>query len=270
MISWTVSDSSANENGLVSTTGIVQLGQRPGSADIEDYKRENFKRGELVTLDMVTPEGVEFRHPRGYLYVISTAYIVEEEVTEIEIGCRLALAILNDDPSEILPLLPVSLDESRQTIQNCSAALFSVGMLCYQNNNGSLVTKTFFDGDTASQTQSGKFVSILGVTALSVSPLQGATAIPNTLKLSYEQPTQFAAGESPRTDTSESVSKYFVSYPAMTWKRSATYCTETGPDGRPTQIACVDYVTPPPTTETPGSGGGCGNAPLPPTSAARS
>ena len=69
MASWTASDSSAYEQGLVKTTGEVVLSQQPGGPSLVDYDRDMFKRGTVVTLDMTGPQGAVFRHPRGYLFV---------------------------------------------------------------------------------------------------------------------------------------------------------------------------------------------------------
>ena len=48
LVSFQVSDASANRNGIITTTGQLILGQQP-SGDIEDYDRNTFKRGTLVT-----------------------------------------------------------------------------------------------------------------------------------------------------------------------------------------------------------------------------
>ena len=96
-VSLQVSDVSAFKNGLMTTSGTLVLGQRPGGSDIEDYDRNIFKRGTVVILDITEPGGAAYRHPRGYLYVISVSYNVEVEQLEIAVGCRLALAFLTDD-----------------------------------------------------------------------------------------------------------------------------------------------------------------------------
>ncbi len=266
MVEWRVSDASANENGLVNTLGEIILAQRPGGADIEDYDRNSIRRGKVVILDMKRTNGSVFRHPRGYLFVLSVAYDVEREALLVQVGCRISLALLTDDPSEILPLVPVPLDESRRTLQNCSASFVSAGMICYQNNRGALKTRVFFDGDSTSSTKPGEWVSVLGTTALSVSPLAGGAAIPDAILLSYQQPSQLTPDDISRVDTETSESRYFLNYPAMTWKRTGPYCTKEGPNGVPTQIACVSYVYPPSGGDTPSEDAGCGNAPLPPTS----
>ena len=128
-ISLQVSDISAFKNGLITTNGTLVLGQRPGGTDIEDYDRNLFKRGTLITLDVQEPGGVAYRHPRGYLYVLTLAYNVEAEQLEIQVGCRLSLAYLTDNADQVLPLVPIPLDPAQQTIQNCSASFASAGMV---------------------------------------------------------------------------------------------------------------------------------------------
>ncbi len=96
LIDWQVSDDSAYNNGCIKTQGTLVLGSYPGGPVIEDYDRNNFKRGVEVILDMRQPDGTVYRHPRGLLYVISTSYDVEAESLEVELGCRLSLMSLTD------------------------------------------------------------------------------------------------------------------------------------------------------------------------------
>jgi len=263
MVSWTASDSSANERGLVKTTGTVLLGQQPGGPSLEDYDRNIFKRGTLVTLDMKGPQGNVFRHPRGYLYVVGVSYNVENQQLEVGLGCRLVLATITDDPSELLPLTPMELDESRQTIQNCDAAFASAGQVCFQNNVGNLEVKQFFDGDSLSGTAPGQWVSVLGVTALAVSPLAGSDAIPDQIKLSYSQPASFEDGDVSRVDTQTSISKYWINYPAATFKRTANFCAQTHPEDpdKFIQVACISTIVRPTSGSSSSSGRStsCGN-----------
>ena len=274
LVSFQVSDSSANRSGLVSTSGTLILGQRPGQVDIADYDRNTFKRGTVVTLDITEPGGVAYRHPRGYLYVISVSYNAESEELSVELGCKIVLAILNDDITDIYPLIPIPLDEAQRTVQNCSASFASAGQYLFQNNQGALVAGTFFDGDDNSGVAAGQWVSVLGETAISVRPLAGGNAIPDRIALSYNVPAStLAADGKGRVDTTTETSKYFLSYPAATWERKEqSRCTITDSQtGEITEIACI---------ENPGSSSGgttypnppgqgtsaCGNQPPPPTS----
>jgi hypothetical protein len=57
MVSWAVSDASANKQGCISTQGQVVLGTKPGGVLIEDYDRNNFRRGDQVILELTEPGG---------------------------------------------------------------------------------------------------------------------------------------------------------------------------------------------------------------------
>ena len=247
-VSLQVSDVSAFKNGLITTSGTLILGQRPGGVDIEDYDRNLFKRGTLITLDIEEPGGAAYRHPRGYLYVLTLAYNVEAEQLEIQVGCRLSLAYLTDNTDEVLPLVPIPLDPAQQTIENCSASFASAGMVLYQDNQGNLVSRKFFGTDDSSGVEAGDWVSVLGQTTLSVSPLSGSKAIPDTIKLSYQVPEgALAGGGVSREATTQDISDYFIAYPAVTYTRNGDLNEE-------------DISVPTPSVGV----GGCGNTPLPP------
>ena len=201
-VSFNVSDASAKRNGLVTTTGSLVLGQRPGQTDIEDYDRDIFKRGTQVILDLTTPGGSSYRHPRGLLYIITVSYDVEAEQLNIELGCQISLMQLTDDPDTILPLVPIYLDPAQRTIQNCAASFASAGKLLYQDNQGNLVSLKFFGNDNFSGVDPGEFVSVLGTTALQVEPLGASDPIPDEISLSYQVPIGVLAGdESGKIDT---------------------------------------------------------------------
>ena len=219
-IEFQVSDSSANRQGFVSTTGTLKLGQRPGGTEVEDYSRAKFKRGVPVILDIQTEGGAAVRHPRGYLYVISTGYDIESEQLEIELGCRITLARIIDDASTILPLVPIPLDEAQRTVANCAASFQSAGLCLYQDNQGNLQTRNFFSGDSYSTTAAGQWTSVLGETALSASPLALSGAIPDEIKLSWNVPEALEGASSDTTDTSTTTNYYFLSYPATTYVRA--------------------------------------------------
>jgi len=248
-ISLQVSDISAFKNGLITTSGTLVLGQRPGGVDIEDYDRNLFKRGTPVTLDIQEPGGASYRHPRGHLYVLTLAYDIEAEQLEIEVGCRLSLASLTDNIGEILPLVPIPLDPAQQTIENCSASFASAGMVLYQDNQGNLQSRTFFGADGTGGVEAGDFVSVLGETTLSVSPLSGGAAIPDVINLSYQVPLQTLASDEPIKQVSDTaISEYFIEYPAITYTRVAD--TEIGEACLPakdpvTTDSCGGGVTPP-------------------------
>lgn len=248
-ISFYASDPSVFKNGLLPTSGTLELGQSPGQFEISSYSRDLFKRGTVVTLDMQEPGGTVYRHPRGYLYVVSVAYSPEDEKLEIELGCRIALAYLTEDVSEILPLVPIPLDPARETMQNCSASFASASQILYQDNQGDLVSSYVF-GTNGFNLPGSDWVSILGETALAASPLQGATALPDVINLSYNFPNGGGLGgtgddQSGRIDENITTSRYFLTYPASTWvRRSKESCTDTDASGRRVDVACVEPLPP--------------------------
>jgi len=256
LVSFQVSDTGAFKKGLITTSGSLVLGQRPGQTDIEDYDRDLFKRGTVVTLDVTEPGGSTYRHPRGYLYVISTSYDVENEQLVVEIACQISLAYLTDNTSAILPLVPIPLDPAQRTVENCSASFASAGMVLYQNNQGNLVSRKFFGTDSSSGIEAGEWTSVLGATAISVAPLANSGAIPDTINLSYQVPVGVLAGdETGKVDTVIETSNYFVNYPATVWERI--------PDPKPTgEIQLPDEIREIPQESVPTSS--CGQVPSPP------
>jgi len=215
LVSWTASDASANKNGLIDTTGQLVLGQLPGGYDVEDYNRNDFKRGTPVILDISGENGAAVRHPRGYLYVMETSYDVESEQLLVGLGCRIALAGLTDESKDIVDLSPIELDETQQTLENAGAAFAATGQCLYQNNQGELVATKFFDGDGFGTAAAGEWVSILGTTAISVSPLAAGQAIPDAIKLTYQVPADTLNDDKQDSEeVVETFSYYFVAYPA--------------------------------------------------------
>ena len=86
LASWTISDSSALTDGLVSSNGNLRLRGLLGGPLLQDYDRNNFQRGMEVVLNMTEPGGSVYRHPRGLMYVIGDGYNVEGEEITIDIG----------------------------------------------------------------------------------------------------------------------------------------------------------------------------------------
>lgn len=221
MVSWTASDSSANKQGLIATTGSLVLGQVPGGYEVEDYDRDNFKRGAPVILQITYPSGTIERHPRGLLYVLATSYNPESNQLTLDIGCRLTLANLTDDTAALVALSPITLDPTQQAYSNVSAAFASAGQYLYQNNQGNLVSGTYFDGDDYESVTAGDWVSVCGVTALSVQPLAGTGVIPDQIALSYRVPADsIATDESGKIVEDVTESYYYITYPAIVYQRS--------------------------------------------------
>lgn len=257
LIEFSVADSSAYKSGLIVTTGTLTLGQRPGQADIQDYDRNTFKRGVVVTLDITEPGGAAYRHPRGYLYVVGVSYNVEAETLEVELGCQLALGYLTDNADAVLPLVPIPLDPAQQTIENCSASFASAGMVLYQDNTGALQSRKFFGTDSSAGIEAGVWVSVLGDSTLAVTPQAGTSPIPDEILLSYQVPEgALADDQSGRVDTTTETSRYFLNYPATVFVRNPNP-TPTGERRLPDTVT----QTPP----TPATIGSCGQVLSPPT-----
>lgn len=250
LTNWTASDSSANRQGCIITTGTVQLSTNPGSS-LEDYDRNMFVRGDAVYLTMKGPYGV-YTHPRGLLYVMTSAYNPETETIDITTGCRLAMYALNDDAEPLLSIVPIKLDPAQETFQACCAAFSANGQYVYQDNWGLVRVYNFWGSNASSWT------SILGTTTTTVSPLAGGDAIPQSIKLSYQVPKdELSEDDKGKVEIVESESYYFINYPVVNYVRSPEDATEDNPDGDLDNIDNVDNPPVPP----PAGGSDCGNTP---------
>jgi len=250
LLNWQVSDASSNKNGFVATNGTIILG-RSTSFDITDYDRNLFKRGTPTVLSIQYPSGNIAVHPRGLMYVIGVGYSPDSDTLEVEIGCRIALAVLMDDSSTLYPLSPMTLDVTQREIGNISSAFVAKGQYVYQDNTGNFVTGTFYDGDTNAGTAAGDWVSIQGVTALAASPLAGAAPIPDKIKISYQYPVSTIADADPGNPPPEintETTRYSVSFPGTDYVRKG--------DGSLSNITGVTTVT-----ESDGRTSSCGNTP---------
>jgi len=290
LIQWSVSDSSANGSGLLSTTGSVELAQAPGGKELSDYSRNEFKRGETVRLFMRhAGGGSEFTHPRGYLHVISASYSVESESIIVEIGCRIALAEITDEIDQLLSKFnsnsDIELDPARENIQSIASALAAQGKVMYENNQGNLDVVKFFDGDSSYGIAVGDWVSVLGSTNLGAAPLSANAIIPDKINVSYDVPAEPGEEEEEEEDPVKTdpdgnkytedieTSYYFFQYPASTWTRTEfTDCLLVDAEGNLSPIACIENgdADEGGVAEAPASGepesSGCGSTPEAPQS----
>jgi hypothetical protein len=259
-LEWVASDQSAYKNGCIQTTGTLTLGTYPGGPLVEDYDRDNFKRGVEVLLDLTEPGGASYRHPRGFLYVVSSSYDVEAEQLVVELGCRLTMMALTEEIDSLIAIIPIPLDVSQTSFQNCSASFASVGQYVYQDNSGVLQTGTFFDGDSYDAVSAGQWISILGKTAVSASLLQGAGAIPDEIALSYQVPSNGIPGDNKGlVETVETESYYFTSYPATVFIRKNSDASPTNPNGTLGNVRSTASSSPTGANSSP-----CGNTPSAP------
>ena len=252
LVSFTCSDASANKNGLISTVGQVVLAGYGETPSMEDYDRNNFRRGQQVIVDITLPSGSTVRHPRGLLYVLSTSYEPEADQLVVEVGCRLALAALTEDVSEILPLVPIPLDPAQQTYQNISASFAAAGKYLFQDNQGALVSDYFFGTDSTAGTQAGEWVSVYGVTTQAASPLAGTSPIPDQIELSFQVPSDaLVTDQSGKIDITQTESYYFLNYPGTLFIRKPV-------------VPSLEPQPPEPTPRPPSPSSGCGNPIIPP------
>lgn len=257
LVQFTCSDASANKNGLISTVGQVRLAGYGESPSMEDYDRDNFRRGQQVITEITLPGGNTVRHPRGLLYVLSTSYEPEADELVVEVGCRLALAALTEDVSEILPLAPVPLDPAQQTYQNVAASFATAGKYLFQDNQGNLVEDYFFGTDSTESVEPGEWVSIYGVTTQSAQPLAGTSPIPDQIELSFQVPSDaLTSDQSGKVEITQTESNYFLSYPATIFIRKPIPPSGGGGGG-----GITPWQPPAPRPLPPIGGSGCGNSP---------
>lgn len=184
-VQFSCTDASANRNGIVSTEGELIIGD-DGLGNLQaGYRRNQFKRGQPVIINVQGDDGTYIRHPRGSLVVLGVNYNIQDARLKLEVGCILAYAALRDDTAAfelVHPYSPFILPPDRKTWQNVSAALQSAGRYLYQNNAGGVSVSDFFSNATSPA------VSVLGVTTLSAEVLAGAAPIPDKVSISYEYP----------------------------------------------------------------------------------
>lgn len=217
--SFQCADSTANRTGLITTKGSVVLGLRAGGLDISTYNRLLFRRGQVVILDMKGPSGTVYRHPRGYLYVLSTSYSPENDEVVIEVGCRIALMELTEEIDALLSYPEFTLPEENRDFGNISTALALTGHIVYQNNQGALAKRKFFPANLqyGSNVQ-GAWASFLGITTLNVAPLSNTGALPDWLDFQYTLPGD-SSTQVGDIITDTTTSQYYIAFPMKTYTR---------------------------------------------------
>lgn len=259
VLSIELSDDSAINNGIVTTSGTIQLGYVPGGSSIADYGKNFFLRGRPVIIDVADESGTLVRHPRGYLYVVETSYDIEANQLTVEVGCKLYLASLSDDVSQLVSFTILPLTSEQQTFSDLSSALQAESKFIWQNNQGDIVKTDFFLGDGLGTNKApGEWLSKLGETAISVEGLGGGAIPPDVLELSFDYVVDAESDIDPSEDFEEStvVTKYTIDFPAIEYERVKP---ETG---MPNQPGGQNTIPPPG-----GSGRGsttCGDSPVAP------
>ena len=168
----TLSDSSGVRNGLIATDGEMTLAYRPGGTPREDYERILYKRGTKITIDVTFPSGNTLRHPRGLLYVLDSVFNPEDETITLNVGCRMAFAALDGDASDLLNLGQLYLPETREDYSSVSQQLATEGRIAWYDSSGNLRSAGLFEGS-----ESPKWVSVFGLTAVAVAPLDQGRSI---------------------------------------------------------------------------------------------
>lgn len=259
LASFQVSDASAFRNGIITTTGEIVLGSLAGD-DLEDYDRDNFRRGSSVLFEITYPSGATEVHPRGRLQVISSSYDPEAEEVTLEVGCDLIMAKVLGRDEFVLPYEETPLDESTKTFEGISSSIATAGKFIYQDRDGVIQGADYLGTQNIGVPPSGVFTSVRGATAVAVQPLAATAAIPDQIELSYQFPIDAIAGDNQgRVDTVETESRYFLRYPATVYERikGATVDLVEITSGGSIQ---VPGVTIPGTSIA----SGCGTVPIPP------
>ena len=255
-VSLSLSDSSAFRQGIITTTGTLQLATTLNAGGLNDYDRDKFKRGQTVQVDLLYSNGFIERHPRGFLYVLATSWDPEAYTLNVEVGCELAMRRLTDEIEDLVSQAPIPLDPAQRTYEGLSSSLAADGAVMWCDRYGQLQIANFFN-DTPGQTEAGYWTSVKGMTALSVKGLAGNKSIPDRIKLSYQFPEDVVGEDGTnRIDVVETESVYFLRYPAPTFKRVPNPGSNIG-----TIVTEPISVNPAP----PPSGAPSGNVPPPPT-----
>jgi hypothetical protein len=216
-----IADDSVRGSGIISTSGTIILSQPLGAPSIDDYAKTKFLRGHVVIIDVKNPNGTVTRHPRGYLYIVESSYSPEVNELTIEVGCKLYLASLSDNVTNLLSYTDFTIPEEQREYSTLSGAIEAESMILYQDKYGELVKANFFDGDgSGAAVASGEWVSIFGTTTLGVGPLGGTTVVPDKIELTYQVADEDDGTIPDRIDTVETTSNYYLVYPATIWERS--------------------------------------------------
>ena len=222
VLSIELSDDSAVNNGIVTTSGTIVLGYVPGGASIADYDKNFFLRGRPVIINVANQSGTLVRHPRGHLYVVETSYDIEANQLSVEVGCKLYLASISDDVSELIGYTTLTLNSEQQTFSDLSSALQAESKFIWQNNQGAITKTDFFDGDGLGTNKApGEWLSKLGETTISAEALGGGSIPPDVLELSFDYVVDQTSTINPEEDFERStvVTKYTIDYPAVEYVR---------------------------------------------------
>lgn len=209
-----LTDASAMGAGIVTCSGTIKLAQTSGGLDVRDLTRTLFTRGSQVLIDVRDGAGNWTRHPRGFLFVISSTFEPESNTLEVEVGCGLVMRSLSDNVDGLLGFTSLYLAEADQDFASLSSALFSEAKVLWQDGTGTNRLADVFDGDGGgSQKAPAEWVSVGGVTAIEASPLSVGTIPPDRIELTYRWRNVISPGGG-TGETEETESDYFLEHPA--------------------------------------------------------
>ena len=184
LIQFQATDSSIIGSGVITTQGRIQLGELPGQTSILDYGKTKFARGADVTIDL-TIGGTTSRHPRGKLIVLDSSYDNTNRTVEINVACLLTLYGITDNIDDIKNKTIFDLAEDCK-FSDLSDALVMEQKFIYVDRYGSIVKKSFYDGDgLGSNLASPDWVSVRDHTALSSQPLGVGGVVPDKIVVTY-------------------------------------------------------------------------------------
>jgi len=248
-----ITDGSAINTGAVLTSGTLNFAELPLEANelpkLEDYQKSKFGRGKVVIIT-IKRGGSEWRHPRGYLYIIDSTYDMEARELSIDVGCLLTLHNITDEIGSLSSLTDFTLpgdsdaDVEVATFRDLLQAIAAEGKFIWQKNDGSIEKREFFrsgPGDDqadgmGSAKEPGLWTSVRDETALAVQPLSNGSPVPDQIKVTYSWEVSEGDGDSdvdPETgypiETDYTESTYYLEHPANI-KKIQTICT-TNPQG---------------------------------------
>jgi len=255
----TLTDSSGIKNGLIATDGEIIMKYVPGTSFPQDYKRNVFQRGTNVRIDIRFPSGATRRHPRGSLYVLGTTFEPETESIVVEVGCSMALRALSEDIEDLVSRSDLYISPTRLDYSNLSNSMAAQSKILWYDSNNILRESLMYDGETQTSSKPGNFVSVFGVTTLSVQALDARTSFelmdnspdnspyeafdPDDVELSYEKgpevdeegntvpddpdpddpdpddPDDPNDPDIPRQDLTITNSRYYIAYPCISYER---------------------------------------------------
>lgn len=185
-----LNDDSTVTSSLISTTGGISLRSLFGGQAVNDLFSNTIRTGSIVTIDIKQADGSYNRHPRGYLYVESSNYDVQEKTLSVNVSCGIGMALSLDESNSdffkrlITEFVPQSrLDllspDAEYTAQLLSSLLRIEGEYLYQDKWGYIQKGQILGVGGYSQPSSSipyRFASVDTQTCLDVSVQSGTVA----------------------------------------------------------------------------------------------